>query len=151
MKPPKVAPITGVTGQDGAYLSELLLSKDYEVRGIKRHASLFNIDRIDRLYQDPHVRFFDGRQRSKLHYGDLTDSANLIRMIQQVQTDKIYNLAALSHVAGSLEPPRVHRQRQRRRHRDLANPRSHSHPRPGEEGPLLPDQRAVRPGAGNAA
>ena len=99
--PPKVALITGVTGQDGAYLSELLLNKGYEVHGIKRRASLFNTDRIDHLYQDPHV----DHQRFKLHYGDLTDSTNLIRIIQQVQPDEIYNLAAMSHVAVSFETP----------------------------------------------
>jgi len=97
----KVALITGVTGQDGAYLSELLLGKGYEVHGIKRRASLFNTDRIDHLYQDPHV----DHQRFKLHYGDLTDSTNLIRIIQQVQPDEIYNLAAMSHVAVSFETP----------------------------------------------
>ena len=98
---PKVALITGVTGQDGAYLSELLLGKGYEVHGIKRRASLFNTDRIDHLYQDPHV----DHQRFKLHYGDLTDSTNLLRIIQQVQPDEIYNLAAMSHVAVSFETP----------------------------------------------
>ncbi len=98
---PKVALITGVTGQDGAYLAELLLDKGYEVHGIKRRASLFNTDRIDHLYQDPHV----DHQRFKLHYGDLTDSTNLIRIIQQVQPDEIYNLAAMSHVAVSFEQP----------------------------------------------
>ncbi len=98
---PKVALITGVTGQDGAYLSELLLGKGYEVHGIKRRTSLFNTDRIDHLYQDPHV----DEQRFKLHYGDLTDSTNLIRIIQQVQPDEIYNLAAMSHVAVSFETP----------------------------------------------
>jgi len=97
----KVALITGVTGQDGAYLAELLLSKGYEVHGIKRRASSFNTDRIDHLYQDPH----DPNQRFKLHYGDLTDSTNLIRIIQQVQPDEIYNLAAMSHVAVSFEEP----------------------------------------------
>ncbi len=97
----KVALITGVTGQDGAYLSELLLNKGYAVHGIKRRASLFNTDRIDHLYQDPHV----DHQRFKLHYGDLTDSTNLIRIIQQVQPDEIYNLAAMSHVAVSFETP----------------------------------------------
>jgi GDPmannose 4,6-dehydratase len=101
MTHPKVALITGVTGQDGAYLSELLLNKGYEVHGIKRRASLFNTDRIDHLYQDPHV----DHQRFKLHYGDLTDSTNLIRIIQQVQPDEIYNLAAMSHVAVSFETP----------------------------------------------
>jgi GDPmannose 4,6-dehydratase len=97
----KVALITGVTGQDGAYLAELLLDKGYEVHGIKRRASLFNTDRIDHLYQDPHVEY----QRFTLHYGDLTDSTNLIRIIQQVQPDEIYNLAAMSHVAVSFETP----------------------------------------------
>ena len=97
----KIALITGVTGQDGAYLSELLLSKGYEVHGIKRRSSLFNTSRIDHLYQDPHV----DKQRFKLHYGDLTDSTNLIRIIQQVQPDEIYNLAAMSHVAVSFETP----------------------------------------------
>lgn len=97
----KVALITGVTGQDGAYLSEFLLKKNYEVHGIKRRASLFNTDRIDHLYQDPHednVNFF-------LHYGDLTDSTNLTRIIQEVQPDEIYNLAAMSHVHVSFEIP----------------------------------------------
>ena len=101
MTKPKVALITGVTGQDGAYLSELLLAKGYEVHGIKRRSSLFNTDRIDHLYQDPHV----DHQRFKLHYGDLTDSTNLIRIIQQVQPDEIYNLAAMSHVAVTFETP----------------------------------------------
>ena len=97
----KVALITGVTGQDGAYLAELLLSKGYEVHGIKRRSSLFNTDRIDHLYQDPHV---DGRH-FVLHYGDLTDSTSLVRIVQQVQPDEIYNLAAMSHVAVSFEEP----------------------------------------------
>ena len=101
MSKKKIALITGVTGQDGAYLSELLLSKGYEVHGIKRRSSLFNTDRIDHLYQDKHdkdVRFF-------LHYGDMTDSSNLIRIIQEVQPDEIYNLAAQSHVMVSFEMP----------------------------------------------
>ncbi len=97
----KVALITGVTGQDGAYLAELLLNKGYIVHGIKRRASLFNTDRIDHLYQDPHIE----HQNFILHYGDLTDSTNLIRIIQQVQPDEIYNLAAMSHVAVSFETP----------------------------------------------
>jgi GDPmannose 4,6-dehydratase len=97
----KKALITGITGQDGAYLADLLLNKGYEVHGIKRRASLFNTDRIDHLYQDPHV---SGRNLI-LHYGDLTDSTNLIRIIQQVQPDEIYNLAAMSHVAVSFETP----------------------------------------------
>jgi len=97
----KTALITGVTGQDGAYLAELLLSKGYIVHGIKRRSSLFNTDRVDHLYQDPHV----DHQRFKLHYGDLTDSTNLIRIVQQVQPDEIYNLGAMSHVAVSFEQP----------------------------------------------
>src|ERR1700685_4056131 len=97
----KVALITGVTGQDGAYLSELLLKKGYSVHGIKRRSSLFNTDRIDHLYQDPHERDL----RLKLHYGDLTDSTNLIRIIQEIQPDEIYNLAAQSHVGVSFETP----------------------------------------------
>ncbi len=97
----KVALISGITGQDGAYLAELLLNKGYEVHGIKRRASLFNTDRIDHLYQDPHVK----DRRFFLHYGDLTDSTNLIRIVQQVQPDEIYNLAAQSHVAVSFETP----------------------------------------------
>jgi GDPmannose 4,6-dehydratase len=97
----KVALLTGITGQDGAYLAELLLSKGYVVHGIKRRASLFNTDRIDHLYRDPH----DPDQRFVLHYGDLTDATNLIRIIQQVQPDEIYNLAAQSHVAVSFETP----------------------------------------------
>ena len=97
----KIALITGVTGQDGAYLAELLLNKGYEVHGIKRRSSLFNTDRIDHLYQDPHVN----NKNFVLHYGDLTDSTNLIRIIQQVQPDEIYNLAAMSHVAVSFETP----------------------------------------------
>lgn len=97
----KRALITGCTGQDGAYLAELLLEKGYEVHGIKRRASLFNTDRVDHLYQDPHV---DDR-RFILHYGDMTDSTNLIRIVQDVQPDEIYNLAAQSHVAVSFETP----------------------------------------------
>ncbi len=98
---PKVALITGVTGQDGAYLAELLLDKGYEVHGIKRRASLFNTDRVDHLYQDPH----EPAPRFKLHYGDLTDATNLIRIVQQVQPDEIYNLGAMSHVQVSFETP----------------------------------------------
>ncbi|MBU3654988.1 MAG: GDP-mannose 4,6-dehydratase [Alphaproteobacteria bacterium] len=97
----KIALITGVTGQDGAYLAEFLLEKGYVVHGIKRRASLFNTDRIDHLYQDPHV----ANARFVLHYGDMTDSSSLIRIIQQVQPDEIYNLAAQSHVAVSFEEP----------------------------------------------
>ncbi len=97
----KRALITGVTGQDGAYLAEFLLGKGYEVHGIKRRASLFNTDRIDHLYQDPHVN----NRNFILHYGDLTDSSSLMRVVQQVQPDEIYNLAAQSHVAVSFEEP----------------------------------------------
>ncbi len=93
--------ITGITGQDGAYLTELLLSKGYEVHGIKRRASLFNTDRIDHLYQDPHEK----NVRLKLHYGDLTDSTNLIRIVQEVKPHEIYNLAAMSHVKVSFDTP----------------------------------------------
>jgi GDPmannose 4,6-dehydratase len=97
----KTALITGITGQDGAYLAELLLDKGYTVHGIKRRSSLFNTDRVDHLYQDPHV----DKQRFTLHYGDLTDSTNLIRIVQQVQPDEVYNLGAMSHVAVSFEQP----------------------------------------------
>ena len=97
----KKALITGITGQDGSYLAEYLLEKGYEVHGIKRRTSLFNTDRIDHLYQDPHVE----NRRFILHHGDLTDSSSLIRIIQQVQPDEIYNLAAQSHVAVSFEEP----------------------------------------------
>jgi len=97
----KCALITGITGQDGSYLAELLLDKGYEVHGIKRRTSLFNTDRIDHLYRDPH----EPDQRFVLHHGDMTDSSSLIRIIQQVQPDEIYNLAAQSHVAVSFEEP----------------------------------------------
>ena len=97
----KKALITGITGQDGAYLAEFLLNKGYEVHGIKRRASSFNTDRIDHLYQDPH----ENNVQLHLHYGDLTDATNLIRIVQQVQPDEIYNLAAQSHVAVSFETP----------------------------------------------
>ena len=144
----KVALITGVTGQDGSYLAELLLEKGYEVHGIKRRASLFNTNRIDHLYQDPHER----NQRFILHYGDMTDSSSLIRIIQQVQPDEIYNLAAQSHVAVSFEEPEY-----------TANSDAlgalrvleaiRIHPETGEEDPLLSgfDVRALRSGAGNSA
>ena len=97
----KKALLTGITGQDGAYLAELLLGKGYQVHGIKRRASLFNTDRVDHLYRDPH----DPDRRFILHYGDLTDTSNLVRIIQQVQPDEIYNLAAQSHVQVSFETP----------------------------------------------
>ena len=99
----KIALITGVTGQDGAYLSEFLLKKGYVVHGLKRRTSLFNTDRIDHLYQDPHAegaRFF-------MHYGDMTDSTNLVRLIQEIQPDEIYNLAAMSHVRVSFDVPEL--------------------------------------------
>ena len=99
--PQKIALITGVTGQDGAYLAHLLLEKGYEVHGVKRRSSSFNTGRIEDIYQDPHV----DNQRFHLHYGDLTDSTNLIRIVQEVQPDEIYNLAAQSHVAVSFETP----------------------------------------------
>jgi len=97
----KIALITGVTGQDGAYLAEFLLRKGYEVHGIKRHTSLFNTDRIDHLYQDPHI----SNRKFILHYGDMTDSSSLVHVIQKTQPDEIYNLAAQSHVAVSFEEP----------------------------------------------
>lgn len=97
----KKALITGITGQDGAYLAEFLLDKGYEVHGIRRRASLFNTDRIDHLYHDPHSKGYD----LTLHYGDLTDSSSLIRIVQEVQPDEVYNLAAQSHVAVSFEEP----------------------------------------------
>ncbi len=98
---PKVALITGITGQDGAYLAEFLLAKGYVVHGIKRRSSLFNTDRIDHLYQDPQ----DPDRKLILHYGDLTDATSLLRIVQQVQPDEIYNLGAQSHVAVSFEEP----------------------------------------------
>ena len=97
----KVALITGVTGQDGAYLSEFLLKKGYEVHGMKRRSSLFNTDRIDHLYQDPHI---DNRNFF-LHYGDMTDSTNITRLIKQIKPDEIYNLGAMSHVKVSFDIP----------------------------------------------
>src|ERR1051325_10342244 len=97
----KVALITGITGQDGAYLAEFLLQKGYRVHGVKRRSSSFNTDRIDHLYQDQH----EANVNFKLHYGDLTDSTNLIRIIQETQPDEIYNLAAQSHVKVSFETP----------------------------------------------
>jgi len=97
----KVALITGVTGQDGAYLTEFLLKKDYVVHGLKRRTSLFNTDRIDHLYQDPHLY----RAKFFMHYADMTDSTNLVRLIQEIQPDEIYNLAAMSHVRVSFDVP----------------------------------------------
>ena len=101
MTVPKRALITGITGQDGAYLAEFLLAKGYEVHGVKRRASSFNTERVDHLYQDPH----EAGRRFVLHYGDLTDATNLIRIVQLVQPDEIYNLGAQSHVAVSFETP----------------------------------------------
>ncbi|SJN50340.1 GDP-mannose 4,6-dehydratase [Sphingobacterium sp. JB170] len=101
MDSPKIAFITGITGQDGAYLAEFLLKKGYIVHGLKRRSSMFNTDRIDHLYQDPHV----SKRNFILHYGDLTDSSNLIRIVQEVQPDEIYNLAAQSHVKVSFDTP----------------------------------------------
>ena len=98
---PKVALITGITGQDGSYLAELLLEKGYIVHGIKRRASSFNTQRVDHIYQDPHLE----NARLKLHYGDLSDTSNLIRIVQETQPDEIYNLGAMSHVAVSFESP----------------------------------------------
>ena len=97
----KVALITGITGQDGAYLAEYLIEKGYIVHGIKRRSSMFNTDRIDHLYQDPHVE----NRNLILHYGDLTDSLNLTRIIGEIQPDEIYNLAAMSHVKVSFDTP----------------------------------------------
>ena len=97
----KKALVTGITGQDGAYLAELLLEKGYEVHGIKRRSSLFNTQRIDHLYEDPHEK----NVHLKLHYGDLSDSTNIIRIIQEVQPDEIYNLGAMSHVRVSFDEP----------------------------------------------
>src|SRR5437762_3518366 len=101
MPKPRVALITGITGQDGAYLAEFLLEKGYTVHGIKRRTSLFNTERIDHLYQDPHVR----NRRFILHYGDLTDGSSLTRVLQSAQPDEVYNLGAQSHVAVSFEEP----------------------------------------------
>src|SRR6056300_651367 len=97
----KIALITGITGQDGSYLAELLLEKGYEVHGVKRRASSLNTERINHLYQDPH----QPNQRLKLHYGDLSDAMNLTRIIQETQPDEIYNLGAMSHVAVSFDTP----------------------------------------------
>ena len=101
MNTQKIALITGITGQDGSYLAEFLLEKGYIVHGIKRRASSFNTDRIDHIYQDPHI----DHQDLILHYGDLTDTSNLVRIIQECQPDEIYNLGAQSHVAVSFESP----------------------------------------------
>ena len=102
---PKTALITGITGQDGSYLAEFLLDKGYIVHGIKRRASSFNTERVDHIYQDPHIANDQGGVRFKLHYGDLSDTSNLVRIIQETQPDEIYNLGAQSHVAVSFESP----------------------------------------------
>lgn len=140
----KVALITGVTGQDGSYLAEFLLEKGYEVHGIKRRASSFNTERVDHIYQDPHA----ANPKFHLHYGDLTDTSNLTRILQEVQPDEVYNLGAMSHVAVSFESPEYTadvdamgtlRLLEAIRFLGL------------EENSLLPGihLRAVRPGAGN--
>ena len=128
----KVALITGITGQDGAYLTEFLIKKGYTVHGIKRRSSMFNTDRIDHLYQDPHVE----NRNLILHYGDLTDSLNLTRIIGEVQPDEIYNLAAMSHVKVSFDTPE-----------DTANAdgRSIAYPRGGPFAELDPED-AYLPG-----
>ncbi len=112
----KSALITGVTGQDGAYLSRLLLDKGYIVHGVKRRSSSFNTARIEDIYQDPH----EEDQRLHLHYGDLTDSTNLIRIMQETQPDEVYNLAAQSHVAVSFQTPEYTAQRRCTRHAETA-------------------------------
>jgi len=137
----KKALITGITGQDGAYLAEFLLEKGYEVHGIKRRTSLFNTDRIDHLYQDPHEK----NRKFILHYGDMTDSSSLVHIIQKVQPDEIYNLAAQSHVAVSFEEPRcAWRTTYSGGDTDI---------RPGEKDQVLSgiDVRAFWQGAGNPA
>ncbi len=138
----KKALITGVTGQDGAYLAEFLLGKGYRVHGIKRRTSLFNTDRVDHLFHEPHE---DGLPFT-LHHGDMTDSSSLIRTIAECPPDEIYNLAAQSHVRGVVRGARIHRQRRRARHASPA--RGDPHPRPGQEDALLPglDVRALRQG-----
>ena len=127
----KRALITGITGQDGSYLAELLLEKGYAVHGIKRRASSFNTNRIDHLYQDPHE--LDTRLR--LHYGDLSDGSNLQRIIEEVQPDEIYNLGAQSHVAVSFEAPEYS---QRGCTRNPSHPRSDTYLRSHRKNPLLP-------------
>jgi len=129
------------------YLAELLLAKGYEVHGIKRRASLFNTDRIDHLYQDPHTK----DRRLILHYGDLTDATNLIRVVQEVQPDELYNLAAQRPCGGVFRDAGIHRQF--RRHGHAAAAGGHPHPGAGAENALLPGQHlgAVRQGAGDSA
>ena len=143
----KRALITGITGQDGSYLAEFLLEKGYEVHGIKRRASLFNTQRIDHIYEDPH----EPDPRFQLHYGDLTDTSNLTRILREVQPDEVYNLGAQSHVAVSFEAPEYTADVDAHRH--AAPARGDPLPRAGEDDPLLPglDLGALRPGAGDAA
>ena len=143
----RIALITGVTGQDGAYLAEYLLSLGYVVHGIKRRSSSFNTARVDHLYQDPHV----GNVPFLMHYGDMTDSTNLIRLVQQIRPTEIYNLAAQSHVAVSFESPEYTANADA--HRRAAPAGSDPHPRHGEGDAVLPglDLRALRPGAGDPA
>ncbi len=143
----KVALITGITGQDGAYLAELLLDKGYVVHGIKRRSSSFNTGRVDHLYQDPHERDL----RFVLHYGDLTDATNLIRIVQESAARRDLQPRRPEPRPGELRDARIHGQRRRARH--AAPARSDPHPRHGEEDALLPglDLRAVRQGAGDPA
>jgi GDPmannose 4,6-dehydratase len=142
----RVAFITGVTGQDGAYLAELLLGKGYVVHGVKRRSSSFNTERVDHLYQDLH----EGNIRFFLHYGDMTDATNLIRIVQDVRPTEIYNLAAQSHVQVSFETPE-YTASGCAWHPSPA--RGHSHPAHGEASSLLSgfDLGALRQGAGGAA
>ncbi len=144
---PRTALITGITGQDGAYLAELLLQQGYTVHGIKRRASSFNTDRVDHLYSDPHqegVRFF-------MHYGDMTDATNLIRVVQETQPDEIYNLAAQSHVQVSFETPEYTANSDALGTLRLLE--AAAHPRHGAQGALLPglDERDVRARPGDPA
>ena len=143
----RVALITGVTGQDGAYLAEYLLGLGYTVHGVKRRSSSFNTARIDHLYQDPHA----GNVPFLLHYGDMTDSTNLIRLVQQIRPTEIYNLAAQSHVAVSFESPEYTANADA--HRRAAAAGGDPHPRHGEGDAVLPglDLGTVRPGAGSSA
>ena len=143
----KKALITGVTGQDGSYLAEMLIKEGYEVHGIKRRASSFNTQRIDHIYEDPH----GSRAKLRLHYGDLTDSSNLTRIISEVEPDEIYNLGAQSHVGVSFETPGIYGQC--RRARGAPDPRGDPLPRPRNPGPLLSglDVGALWPGPGDTA
>ena len=143
----KTALITGATGQDGAYLSELLLQKGYVVHGVKRRSSSFNTGRVEHLYQDPHEK----DPRFILHYGDMTDSTNLIRIVQETQPDEIYNLAAQSHVSGQLRDAGIHGEC--RRDWDAAPPRGHPPAEAHREDAVLSglDLGALRQGPGDPA